>query len=302
MKKLTIAIGVPAHNESANIGFLIKSFLAQKIKPGFELTKIYILCDGCTDNTAEVAIKAGGGDKRLAVKNDGRRLGKPSRLNYLYTHAQEDILIMFDGDVRLGSPFIVSEMASKFTDEKVMLVGGNDTPDFPRNWVEKFGSVWVQAWYEMRCNINGGDTVHNLKGCAVAGRTTFLRSLSMPKSMMSDDDFLYFSCKKKGYKFMFAEKAHVYYRIPSTLNEYLTQTTRFLSLKQQIISHFGPWTKDHYKVPTYNKIAGLLKVFMKNPFYLLIAVFMQIVQRILKPLYADKYLNGSWKTIKTSKI
>jgi hypothetical protein len=55
-------------------------------------------------------------------------------------------------------------------------------------------------------------------------------------------------------------------------------------------------------VPRHNKIVGLLRVFMKEPFYLLVAVFMQVIQRIVKPLYVEKYLNGSWKTIQSSKI
>lgn len=300
-KKIKISIGIPAHNEELNIKRLLMSILSQKVDDRFEIKKIIVACDGCTDNTSKIVKSIKNIDSRISVIDDGKRLGQSGRLNNFYKLLTEDIFITFDADTRLSDNHVVNEIAKKFIDEKVMLVGGNDTPDIPRNFIEKVGSVWVESWYIMRRNINDGDTVHNHKGCVSAGRLSFLKKLHIPKDVFANDDYLYFSCKEKGFKFEFAEKAVVYYRIPSNFKEYMTQTTRFLGLKHRIPKYFGEKVYEYYKIPFKNKIIGITKEMIKEPFYMTIAIFMQVFQRIYKNKYSENYSGVSWKEIKSSK-
>lgn len=301
-KKYTIAIGIPAHNESANIARLLKSIQSQMVNDMFTIKKIIVACDGCTDNTNLIVKDFIKKDKRISLIDDGERLGQSGRLNNFYRILKEDIFITFDADTKLANRNVVYEIVKQFIDESVMLVGGNDTPDVPRNFIEKIGSVWVEAWYMMRYKINGGDTVHNHKGCVSAGRLSFLRSLNIPKDVFANDDYLYFSCKEAGYKFKFADKAVVYYKIPSNFNDYMFQTTRFLNLKHRIPKYFGNKVYDSYRIPTTNKIYGILRELIKEPFYMTLAILMQLLLRITKNLYLDKYRGVSWREIKSSKI
>lgn len=300
-KKIKISIGIPAHNEESNIKRLLLSILNQQVDNRFEIKKIIVACDGCTDNTSKIVKSMKNIDSRISVIDDGKRLGQSGRLNNFYKLLSEDVFITFDADTRLSNNHVVNELAKKFVDEKVMLVGGNDTPDTPRNFIEKVGSVWVESWYIMRRNINKGDTVHNHKGCVSAGRLSFLKKLRIPKDVFANDDYLYFSCKEKGFKFEFAEKAVVYYRIPSNFKEYMTQTTRFLGLKHRIPKYFGKKVYGYYKIPLKNKITGIIKELIKEPFYMTIAIFMQIFQRVYKNKYIENYSGVSWKEIKSSK-
>lgn len=48
---------IPAHNEEAVVANLVESLKKQNYKK--ELYDIYVIADNCTDNTAEVARKAG---------------------------------------------------------------------------------------------------------------------------------------------------------------------------------------------------------------------------------------------------
>ena len=48
---------IPAHNEAAVVGNLVESLKKQNYSK--ELYDIYVIADNCTDNTAEVARKAG---------------------------------------------------------------------------------------------------------------------------------------------------------------------------------------------------------------------------------------------------
>jgi len=51
--KKTLAIGIPAHNEEANIGFLIKALLEQESRL-YVLTEIIVASDASTDKTVEL--------------------------------------------------------------------------------------------------------------------------------------------------------------------------------------------------------------------------------------------------------
>lgn len=302
MKKIiTATIGIPAHNEEKNIEILLRSILSQKISKRYALNHIIVACDGCTDRTANIVTKMHILDRRIEVINDGKRLGQIGRLNNFYHSVKDDVFITFDADTRLGNSHVVNDLLTQFEDEQVALVGGNDTPDNPKTLVAKIGNVWVSSWYEMRYKLNGGDTVHNHKGCVSAGRASFLKNIKMPVKVYSNDDFLYFSCKLAGYKFKFAKNAIVYYKIPTTFNEYMTQTTRFLSLKDRIAEHFGNWVYVDYSVPKSAKIRGLVLTFIRHPILMSLAVCLQIFQRFAKKYYAENYQGVSWKIIGSSK-
>lgn len=302
MKKImTIGIGIPAHNEEANIRKLLESIIEQKTDSKYIIEEIIVACDGCTDKTADIVRKIGNKDKRVKVIDDGKRHGQSGRLNRFYKSIKSDIFITFDADTRLASDNVVNEIARMFDDERVMLVGGNDQPDFPKNLIQKIGRVWVESWYEMRSKINDGDTVHNHKGCVSAGRMTFLRSVKIPQNIFSNDDFLYFSCKQMGYKFKFAQKAVVYYKIPSNFHEYMTQTTRFLGLKHRVAKYFGEQIYEDYKIPLKNKIRGLIVTFLRHPLLLTFAIILQVYQRLFKKFYTENYKGVSWTVIKSSK-
>jgi len=301
MNKITLAVGIPAYNEERNIGKLIQQVLQQKIDSRFSLESITVLCDGCNDRTEAVASKFLKKDDRLRILNDGKRLGLSKRLTQLYHSTKQEVLITFDADTALGSKNVITELALNFIEPSVGLVGGNDTPSQPRNAIQKIGAAWVEAWYEMRRNISGGDTVHNHKGCVSAGRTSFLKTVSIPSTIHSSDDFVYFSCKQKGLKFRFAEKAVVYYSIPDNVREYFIQSIRFLNIKKGIITHFGEQAAILYTIPKWNKVRGLIITFMRKPFYILAAIALQMYMRINRRKFIEDYTGVSWQVITSSK-
>ena len=300
-KQISVAIGIPAHNEEGTIGPLLSQILLQKIGSGFMLERVVVVCDGCTDNTEKVVKEYSQRDKRISSFNDGRRRGLSKRLTQLFQSTKQEILITLDADTYLASDRTLHELLQPFQDPIVALVGGNDTPAPPTNLIQRIGAAWVEAWYEMRHTIRQGDTVHNHKGCVSAGRTSFLRTVSIPSSVHSSDDFVYFSAKKRQVHFRFAEKAVVYYTIPNNMKEYFIQSIRFLDLKKEIISYFGDWVLEHYRVPVRNKIIGLAKVLLRHPVNLTLALTLQVYMRLRRNKFAEKYRGVSWTVIQSSK-
>lgn len=298
---ITLTVGIPAHNEASTIRGLLTSILSQRLDSPYQLTQIIVACDGCTDQTSAIVRSMRQLDSRIHLIDDGLRLGKSGRLNQFYRLVKTDIFVTFDADTVLAHSRVLQALAQEFADPAVMLVGGNDTPAPAHNLIEKTGAVWVSAWYEMRHRLNAGDTVHNHKGCASAGRMPFLQTLQIPGDLYSDDDFLYFSAVSGGHRFRFAESAVVYYHIPSSFHEYMTQTTRFLGLKHRIAAHFGDWVYAHYHVPISAKFRGLLLTLLREPLYLPLAIILQVLERCLRPIYQENYQGVSWQEIRSSK-
>src|SRR5665213_1486378 len=54
-----LAVAIPAHNEGPGIGATVKSILTAGAKAGITARDIFILCNGCKDDTAEQVEKCG---------------------------------------------------------------------------------------------------------------------------------------------------------------------------------------------------------------------------------------------------
>src|SRR3989344_6102920 len=113
MNKMTVTIGIPAHNEEKNIKALLRGILAQ-FRGNFVIKSIIVLCDGCTDDTVKIAENIAQTNKIIKVINDGNHKGKSTRLNQLYEMTESDILISFDADVKLGHKNVINELVKHF--------------------------------------------------------------------------------------------------------------------------------------------------------------------------------------------
>jgi glycosyltransferase involved in cell wall biosynthesis len=85
--KPTIAVLIPCYQEELTIGKVVADF--KKAIPG---ATIYVYDNNCTDNTAEVARKAG------AVVRREKRQGKGFVVASMFEQVDADILVMVDGD------------------------------------------------------------------------------------------------------------------------------------------------------------------------------------------------------------
>lgn len=83
----SIAVLVPCMNEELTIEQVIKDF--QKSLPG---SSIYVYDNNSTDNTSEVARKAG------AIVREEKRAGKGNVIRRMFSEIEADIYVMIDGD------------------------------------------------------------------------------------------------------------------------------------------------------------------------------------------------------------
>lgn len=297
-KKLpTVTIGIPAYNEEANIRNILHDILGQN-EIGFTIEKIIVLNDGSSDRTVELVQSIN--DKRIKVVDDGKRIGKPSRLNQLYRMINSDILVTFDADVLLDGKNVVSELVSAFKGKNIGLVGGSDIPMKSNKFFENIVSTASNIWYETRKNVNNGNTVFNHVGRISALAKQAYKKITIPEDMAADDVFLYFECKRLGFDFNFAPKARVLFKEPETLNDYLVQDSRYKSYRQLIVKHFGNSILPSFKTPVEPKIKALATYGFKKPLYTLLALVLKIL--VSHQVFKNNYIGSNWTLSRTTKI
>lgn len=199
INRKTVQIGIPAHNEAANIASLIESILSQK-GDAFVLQQVTVACDGCTDSTAHIVERIHAKNPVVRVIDDGKRLGQAGRLNQFYKNLTADIFITFDADVALTHDYVIEEIVKAFDDKTVGLVGGLYIPYPQKTLVGRSLEAYQLAWREMISRVHGGDNVHHHPGRVSAGSREFLKDTQIPLDIVANDHFLYFKALEKGFK------------------------------------------------------------------------------------------------------
>lgn len=300
INKKTVTIGIPAHNEERNIRELLRSILKQK-GDNFIIEKIIVTCDGCTDKTADYVKSLQKEFPLIQLIDDGKRMGQAARLSEFYKTVLSDILITFDGDILLAHKKVIYEMVKAFDDKKVGLVGGKKMVVKQSKFLGKSIQAYEHFWLSVIGKLNSGNNVHNHQGPISAGRREFLNRVTIPKHIVASDHFLYFKAIEEGYSFQFAQNAIVYFKVPTTIRDYLSQEMRFTDSAEKIRKYFGKWVLEYYTIPASVKGKSYISTFIRHPFYLSSALVLQVLQRIVGPFYLEKNNNGLWTSIRSSK-
>ena len=138
------AILIPARNEEAVIGNLIKSIDRQDYPS--DLLTVFVVADNCTDNTAKVAREHGA----ICYErfNDLERT-KGFALKFLFENIEKDYGIqsfegyfIFDSDNLLNKDYI-SKMNDAFDSGQKIITSYRNTKNFDENWV---ASTYALHW------------------------------------------------------------------------------------------------------------------------------------------------------------
>lgn len=270
-KKVTVTIGIPVHNENATITHLLHSIMKQSSE-NFVLEHVFVVCDGTSDGTDKTVTLFAKDAKVVRLLNDKKRLGKMKRLEQLYQKNQSDLLCVFDGDVVLGNAHVLEKLVSKFTQSDVAIVGANNQPVSVDTFVGKLINTWSHVWYLARLNYNNGDNVHNIRGCGMALRGSFAKTIHFPPEIVSDAQFLYFFCLNAKMKFRFEKDAVIFYRKPSSLYDHLLQQKRSIPEKDKLEELYGDYVTKMYKIPKRIKYLAFIKQLLRNPIITILSV------------------------------
>ncbi|MBE6464638.1 MAG: glycosyltransferase [Eggerthellaceae bacterium] len=134
---------ISARNESAVIGYLIKSIKEQNYPQ--ELIDVFVIADNCTDDTASVARKAGA---IVIPRFNKREIGKGYALDYgfeilldRYADRGHEAYFIFDADNVLD-PNYFREMNKTFDSGVPAATSYRNSKNFDSNWISAGYGMW----------------------------------------------------------------------------------------------------------------------------------------------------------------
>lgn len=303
MKKLIkpqVTVAVCAYNEEKNILKFIKSALSQK-EVGFELKEVWIFSDGSTDNTVRIAksVKSA----KIKIWEYKNRLGKSSRLNDIYKFLKTDILVQSDADIIFSDPNVIRALIMPLTNEKkVGMCGGHPQPVRSKTFTEKAVNTTFEVYSYLRKHVREGNNIFSADGRLLAFKKQLVKKINVPKDMIANDAFAYYSCLELGYKYKYVPSAKVFFRSPQNLKDQIIQNTRFLAAPSRLSRYFSKkMVHKEYYIPTHLLLGATLKQFLKHP---ILTSYIFLVNRYcqVRAYLIEKRLSATWDLANTTKL
>lgn len=300
-EKSSVTIGIPAHDEQANIGHLLNNLIKQTRK-NWSLDKIVVLCDGCTDATAKIATSLSRRHKFIKVIDDGRWLGRGSRTRQLYRLSQSDITLVFDADVLPENVAVIDHLVAPFVDPDVVFVCADRKPLPAITLVEDLINIWDELWARATRTLKRGHNVYHTYSCAVGLRTDFARQVSLPKGLVSEARYLYFKALSSGKKFRFVSQSAVWYRSPAIVSDYVRRINRASGQRRVLKSEFGKLIDDEYlPIGLSAKVGAAIYSFLRHPIKLPLTVILHVYLQS-HPRWEEEFTKlDRWTTIPSTK-
>ncbi len=298
-KKTLITVGVPAFNEERNIQSLLRDVLQQKQR-GWELKEVLVYSDGSTDATVEKvkALKS----PLIKINTDRDRKGQIGRIQEMFDNMKGDVLVMLDADLRLEHDNTISDMVAEFAkNNSVMLVGGNTMAFPPKNFFQRAVYSTFKVFYASRLHVRGGNNMFGCTGGCLAIRKKLARVIRFPK-IKNQDAYMYFTCIKKGYTFVFVKSAVVYYKLPSNIGDYLSQVFRSNpeAVQLNLEKYFGKIVYSEFSRGNFFYIRQVIKVFLEDP---LATICIIVINALCRPFFPfiSKNNQTTWRVVSSTK-
>lgn len=229
----------------------------------------------CTDQTEEVVNHLIGEDSRIKLISDSIREGKSAAINKIVRNAKFEIIALVDADIII-TPESLLKLVEPFKNNNVGIVSGRWITTTSESFTSQFGILQtdLQHGINLSCHQNHQDI--KIHGSFYAFRRDLFSNI--PKTVISDDEYIHSEIYKKGYKSYYAREAIFLKKEPTRLSNYIKTRIRVL------IGHYDLAKNFKFKTATINpmnNIATLKTMLLNSSLRKLISVPIFIVLEIL---------------------
>ncbi len=211
----SLAVGVMAHNEEANIERLMRSLQSQRLQGGV-IREIVVTASGCTDGTVDIVRRIMDEDARIRLLIQARREGKASAINLFLAHASADICMLVSADT-LPQEGALEALLDPFSDLDVGMTGARPVPTNSRDCFMGFAAHLMWSLHH-RISL-----VSPKMGEMVAFRG-FVKEIPLDTAV--DEASIESIVKAAGYEVRYAPDAIVLNRGPENVRDFITQRRR----------------------------------------------------------------------------
>jgi cellulose synthase/poly-beta-1,6-N-acetylglucosamine synthase-like glycosyltransferase len=208
-----VSILVTAYHEAATIGRALEPVLQQA--PQAEVLVI------CPDE--ETASAAQTYSRVRVLRDEGH--GKPAALNLGLSRAAGAIIVMTDGDVRIGTGALEA-LLEPFSDRSVGAVSGRPVSNSPRSTMLGYWSHLLTdaGAHAERLKRDSAGQFLVCSGYLYAIRAGLIETI--PEDALAEDAVVSHMIGQQGDRIRYAPAAHVYVTYPSTYRDWLKQKVR----------------------------------------------------------------------------
>lgn len=292
-KKPAVSIGIPAHNEEANIKNLLESICQQK-QTNFFIKEIFVVSDGSTDGTNKIVKEYK--DRRIRLIVHTNRQGKSTRLNEIFQMFTGDFLILIDADIAIKSSTLFEKIAKKADFSQCGIISVKTVPLLPSNFFEACLNYSVDLQMDIRAKWNNGNNYLAFRGSLLALDGHFAKSIHLPSNLINNDTILYFSAVKKGFSPLYLADLAVFYKSPSSFTDHVSQSSRFQT-SQQEMQKFLSIDPAFYTIPKHIFLMAIITYFFRNPLYFLGYIAIAIATKFAR----NKKVKSKWTIASTTK-
>lgn len=241
-KQHKFAAVISARNERAVISELVHSIKKQNYPS--ELLDVFVIADNCTDDTAEVAERAGA----IVFKRFNRtEVGKGYALDYAfkridkeYASAGYEGYFIFDAD-NLLDPNYVAEMNKVFDSGYRVITSYRNSKNFDSNWISAGSALWFLRESKF---LNNSRMILGTN-CAVSG-TGFLVACDVLRArggwkyhLLTEDIQFSIDCACEGERVGYCPTAVLYDEQPVTFEQSWNQRLRWSKGFYQVFARYG---------------------------------------------------------------
>lgn len=224
----TFAVLVAAHNESAVIAPLIENL--KKLDYPREMYDIFVICDNCTDNTAEIVREHGAyACERFDSSKRGKGFGIEWMLEKLWAmEKQYDAVVMFDADNLVEKNFL-TVMNDRLCKGAKVIQGYLDSKNPFDSWITLSYAVtyWFtnRMWQLARHNLSLPNT---LGGTGLCIESDLLKEMGWGATSLTEDLEFATRCIERGIYPTWAHDTKVYDEKPLDLKSSMRQRLRWM--------------------------------------------------------------------------
>ena len=225
-----ISIIIPSFNEGNVIDRKIHNIFASEYpRSQYE---VIVVDSGSTDYTQQILEKHCKDESIISIRQP-KRLGKPHAINAGLAVAKGKIVVLTDADAFLNVESL-KKLVRNFADENVGAVVGNltlDGNDTVNRMNSAFYKIFRQSAREWESEI---DSASFFSGELLAFRKSLVDNID--ENVVSDDQYILFEIRKKGYRGICEKEAFVFERDVETMRGQINHKRRTLVGTLQVFS------------------------------------------------------------------
>ncbi|MDP4095423.1 glycosyltransferase [Paenibacillus sp. P96] len=224
----SFAVLVAAHNEEQVVGALMENL--KHLNYPKELYDVFVICDNCTDKTADIVRSHG---MNACVRTNPNLRGKGYAIEWMLKELwkmprQYDAIVMFDAD-NLAHPDFLQEMNNDLCSGARVIQGYIDTKNPEDSWITAaYGiSYWYinRLWQLSRHNLN---MANFLGGTGMCFETNLLKEMGWGATSLVEDLEFTMRCTQRNVYPKFNYDAKVYDEKPLTFAASSRQRLRWM--------------------------------------------------------------------------